>query len=159
MMIDAEKLKELENQGVLSEEELLAQKQRLFHKAITDKRDVAGKSGYLYILLGWFLGTIGLHNFYAGYFWRGTVQMLLTLTSWLFAFIPLLFVAVWAFLEILLVNHSADGLPLKGRRSVIIGLRLLTILWLAVAFYNSDLVVYDNSFTLSDDGLYIDNLS
>jgi len=64
------------------------------------------KTRVLYVLLGIFLGVFGVHNFYAGYVKKGTIQLCLTvltcfyggLVSWL-----------WAIVEICTVNKDAEG--------------------------------------------------
>lgn len=143
-MLDMEKLKELHDNGSISEQEFIEQKQRLYRRVDRfDGNAPAAKNGIIYILLGWFLGTIGLHNFYAGYIWRGVCQLVLTATSWLFLFIPLLFTALWAFLEVMLVNYGANGLFFKGDRRIIWALRLGAIVWLSAAFYYSNLATAD----------------
>lgn len=61
-----------------------------------------------YILLGFFLGALGIHNFYAGYTGRGAAQLLITLlTGWLI--LPILFVCLWVIIEIITVTTDADG--------------------------------------------------
>lgn len=152
MLLDMDKLNELHDNGTISEQDFLEQKQRLFRRI--DRRDgeaPAAKNGIVYIILAWFFGTIGLHNFYAGYVWRGATQLFLTLTSWLFLFIPLLFTAVWAFLEIMLVNHGGNGLFFKGDRRIIWALRLGTILWLVWALYYNDLIFVDHRWFFCKD--------
>lgn len=62
----------------------------------------------VYILLGLFLGALGVHNFVAGYHGRGLAQLLITLlTGWLL--IPLLFVTIWVIIEIITTTRDADG--------------------------------------------------
>ena len=70
------------------------------------------KSGVWYVVLAWFLGVFGVHSFYAGHFFTGLVQLMLTITSWLFLFIPLLITMVWAFLDMLFVNKDAQGVAI-----------------------------------------------
>lgn len=72
---------------------------------------VAGqKSRLAYILLGLFLGGLGIHNFYAGYVGRGLAQLLITIfTGWLI--LPLLIVCVWVLVEICAVTRDARGVP------------------------------------------------
>lgn len=152
MLLDMDKLNELHDNGTISEQDFLEQKQRLYRRIDRfDGEAPAAKNGIVYIILAWFFGTIGLHNFYAGYVWRGATQLFLTLTSWLFLFIPLLFTAVWAFLEIMLVNHGGNGLFFKGDRRVIWALRLGTILWLVWALYYNDLIFVDHRWFFCKD--------
>jgi TM2 domain-containing membrane protein YozV len=64
------------------------------------------KSRLAYILLALFLGTFGVHNFYAGYTGRGIAQLLLSLIS--FGFLsPIVF--IWAIIEICTVTKDKDG--------------------------------------------------
>ena len=66
------------------------------------------KSRISYVLLGIFLGVLGVHNFYAGYLGRGAVQLLITLfLGWLV--IPLFIVWIWCIVEICTVRFDAQG--------------------------------------------------
>lgn len=63
-----------------------------------------------YILLGFFLGEIGLHNFYVGYVGRGVAQLLITVLSLGF----LCWVSwIWALVEIIVVSKNAKGIPFR----------------------------------------------
>lgn len=67
------------------------------------------KSRGTYIILGFFLGCFGVHNFYAGYSGRGITQLLITIfLGWLG--IGFFITGVWAFIEIIVVNKDAQGL-------------------------------------------------
>ena len=63
----------------------------------------------VYVVLGFFLGSIGVHNFYAGYKRRAIAQLLITVLS--FGYL-LLVSWVWAIVEIIMVNDDASGRPL-----------------------------------------------
>ncbi len=68
------------------------------------------KSRGIYIILGIFLGALGVHNFYAGYYARGAVKLALMVV-----FTNLLvgaFVAIWAIAEIITTKTDANGDPL-----------------------------------------------
>lgn len=76
-------------------------------------------------LLAFFLGTFGVHNFYLGYTRKATVQLVITLISYvtmivLVGFIGLGVVALWAFVEFVMIlvgagsyDHDANGYPLE----------------------------------------------
>ena len=65
------------------------------------------KSRLAYILLAIFLGTFGIHNFYAGYTGKGIAQLLISLIS--FGFLsPLVF--IWAIIEVCTVTKDAQGI-------------------------------------------------
>src|SRR5207244_11306669 len=67
------------------------------------------RSRGLYIILGLFLGCLGIHNFYAGYHSRGAVQLIITLAlGWLF-FVGFIITAIWALYEICTVKQDATG--------------------------------------------------
>jgi TM2 domain-containing membrane protein YozV len=68
----------------------------------------ARKSRGIYIILGLFLGTLGIHNFYAGYHGRGAAQLIITLLlGWMI--IGLVVTALWALIEICSVTEDANG--------------------------------------------------
>ena len=66
------------------------------------------KSRTAFILLGVFLGGLGVHNFYAGYSGRGIAQLLITVLSCGFG---ALVSAVWAIIEVCTVQVDATGRP------------------------------------------------
>ena len=62
----------------------------------------------VYILLALFTGTLGIHNYYAGYYKKGIIQLFITLTmGWLY--LPLLGVIIWNIIEICTVTKDAQG--------------------------------------------------
>lgn len=68
------------------------------------------KQRVAYILLGLFLGTLGVHNFYAGYTGKAVAQLLVTLlTGWLG--VPILAIWIWNIVEIITVERDANGVP------------------------------------------------
>lgn len=68
------------------------------------------QSRVVYILLGFFLGMFGLHNFYAGYAVRGVVQLLLSVVSFgFFSWISW----IWAIVEIIVVSKNAKGIEFR----------------------------------------------
>lgn len=70
------------------------------------------KTRVIFVLLGVFLGILGVHNFYAGYSKKGAMQLVATvliafyseIAAWLW-----LVVWLWAIVEICTVNQEADG--------------------------------------------------
>lgn len=74
---------------------------------------VIAKSRGIYIILGlFFLGLLGAHNFYAGRYWPGFFQLIITLlTGWLY--LPLAIVAIWVIFELLLVTKDGNGQPMS----------------------------------------------
>lgn len=141
-ILNIEKLSELKDKGIISEVEFVRQKQAIFNKAIRKTDDsYKAKNGIIYILLAWFLGVTGIHNFYARYFWRGGIQLFLSLTSFLFMYLTLIVVAVWALLELLLVGKDAAGVKFKGNKKVIILLRIVAVVWLVAAYMFSDTMI------------------
>ena len=75
----------------------------------------APKQWIVAVILAFFLGTLGVHNFYLGYTTKGIIQLVLTLT-----FIGLIVSGIWAFIDfIMLLMRSgsyatdAQGQPLQ----------------------------------------------
>ena len=66
------------------------------------------KSRSIYILSALFLGVLGIHNFYAGYYWWAIIQLLLTATgAGFFVVVP------WVLIEIFVIKKDAKGRPLE----------------------------------------------
>jgi TM2 domain-containing membrane protein YozV len=61
-----------------------------------------------FILLGVLLGLFGIHNFYAGYYEKGLLQLIITLELGPI-YIGLVITAVWILIDLLTVRHDADG--------------------------------------------------
>lgn len=72
-------------------------------------QSVNAKSRISYILLGIFLGCLGIHNFYAGYTGRAVAQLLITLfAGWLI--ISWFAVWIWCIIEVCAVRVDAHGI-------------------------------------------------
>ncbi len=86
-----------------------------FAKEDTEDDDIftseeSRKSRIAYIVMAIILGSLGIHNFYAGYTKRAVFQVLLTLlTGWTVATLVVLW--IWIFIEIIIVNKDAKGVP------------------------------------------------
>ncbi len=75
---------------------------------------VGGKSKLAAALLGFFLGSLGIHNFYLGYTGKAVGQLLLTVLS---CFTLSWITWIWAIVESVMIltgsiNTDADGEPL-----------------------------------------------
>ncbi len=66
------------------------------------------KSRVAYILLGLFLGGLGIHNFYAGYGGRGVAQLLLNLFLFWTIIVPIA-IAIWVIIEVITVDRDGYG--------------------------------------------------
>ncbi len=136
-----DELKTLKARGVVNDMQYEQLKSQIAKRIIRGRREEAyAKSGIIYILLAFFLGTIGVHNLYAGYAKRGWTQAILTIVSPLFAFLPLLLTATWAWGELFVVNKRANGVFFKGSKIVIWSLRILSIIVFVWVWQNADLV-------------------
>ena len=66
------------------------------------------KSRGIFIILGLFLGCLGIHNFYAGYHSKGAAQLIITIIlGWLV--IGIVITAIWALIEICSVTIDSNG--------------------------------------------------
>lgn len=71
--------------------------------------DEEQKSRVVYVILGIFLGVLGIHNFYAGRTYCGLAQLLTTLLlGWLI--LPVLGIWIWTIVEICTIKCDGDGL-------------------------------------------------
>jgi TM2 domain-containing membrane protein YozV len=69
------------------------------------------KSRGVYIILGLFLGLLGIHNFYAGHNGRGAMQLLTTiLAGWLI--FPLIMVGIWCLIEVIAEDRDGQGVKM-----------------------------------------------
>lgn len=68
----------------------------------------ASKSRVSFILLGLFLGGLGIHNFYAGYSGKGIAQLLLNLFLFWTIIVPI-GVGIWVLIEVITIDHDANG--------------------------------------------------
>lgn len=66
------------------------------------------KTRLCYIVLAIFLGSFGIHNFYAGYTQKGLTQLLITVLS-LGILSPVSY--IWAIVDICKVTEDAEGKP------------------------------------------------
>ena len=69
------------------------------------------KSRLSYVLLGFFLGMFGIHNFYAGYTGRALTQLLLNIFLCWTVVVPLA-ICIWIIVEICTVTTDAQGFKL-----------------------------------------------
>ena len=132
-MIDLDTLKSLHDRGKISDETFAEQTDVIFKRSITQAEGhLSGKNGFVYILLGFFLGLTGVHNFYIGCWKRGLVQLLISLYSLLLLFLPLpaVVVSFWVLLEILFKGKDAKGNPLRGDKNLLILLRFVLVFFL-----------------------------
>lgn len=69
------------------------------------------KSKTAYILLGVFFGALGIHDFYAGFQYRGLIKLLASLASIFFFGITGFIMWVWAIVDICTTEVDANGIP------------------------------------------------
>ncbi len=68
------------------------------------------KSKVAFVLLGVFLGSLGIHNFYIGLTKQGVIQLLITVLS---AGMLSIVSWIWAIVDICSINADANGVPLS----------------------------------------------
>ena len=137
-----EKLAKLRDRNILNEEEYVSLKQAIISRHVDYKG--GAKSGVAYVVLGWLLGLFGVHNYYAGYTRKATIQLLITLFSGFLCFIPLVFVQVWAIAEICLINKDAADVPFREDVSLVKILRIAAVAFYIVLYFLSFLGMYGN---------------
>ncbi len=110
---ELEKLATLRDKKIITDKEFEEQKKALLSRNLKEvEQDTSPdrKSRLAYLLLAWFLGIFGAHNFYAGYKGTATAQLLITLLLfWLI--IPLIAVGIWVLIEMICVTKDAQGRP------------------------------------------------
>jgi TM2 domain-containing membrane protein YozV len=77
------------------------------------------KSRLAYILLGLFLGNLGIHNFYAGRIGPGIAQLIITMFSiplmfFCIGFFTILIPSIWVLIEIIVVDEDANHVPMAA---------------------------------------------
>lgn len=150
-MLDAQKLREMKDKHIISEEELVKHKHHLAAKIIEKNKDLSHINGIVYIVLAFFLGTLGVHNFYAKYWKRGVIQLFLTLIAQFAMYIPLLFTSLWAELELLFVNRDSKGGIFKGSRKIIWSLRVVSVVVLVWSLMSIKTANFDAMFQMMDE--------
>jgi TM2 domain-containing membrane protein YozV len=80
--------------------------------------DKSTKSRVAYVLLGIFLGGLGIHNFYAGRTGIGVAQLLITLISFpllaiIIGIFGLIAVGIWVIVELFTVTKDGQGKQLS----------------------------------------------
>jgi hypothetical protein len=68
------------------------------------------KSRVAFILLGLFLGGLGIHNFYVGYTGRAVIQLLSNLLFFWTVLVPV-GIGIWILVEVITVNEDSQGCP------------------------------------------------
>lgn len=80
-------------------------------KAVGNDAGKLKKNRGVYVILGLFFGTLGIHNFYAGRFGVGAVQLLYTiLLGWMI--VTLVPIWIWNLVELFVVTEDGQGLPM-----------------------------------------------
>ncbi len=99
---DLEKLFDLKRQGIISEEDF----ERKKNKILNPENSYGNKSQLAYVLLAFFLGYFGIHNFYVGRWKRGLTQLLITLLTF---FIGSVLTEFWAVINIFTIHTDGHG--------------------------------------------------
>ena len=131
-----EKIALLKDKKILNNEEFENHKNAILMATLVETNSCSEhrKNGVIFVLLAWFFGLLGFHNFYAGYNGKGVGQLVLTLFSWSLFFVPLVASAVWAFVEMLVINKDARGCEFGGDKRTITILRIISVVFVATMF-------------------------
>lgn len=76
------------------------------------------KSKILAGLLGIFLGSLGVHNFYLGYNSKAIAQLLLTLVGWILCGMGPIAAGIWGFIEGILILTGSINVDANGNMLV-----------------------------------------
>ncbi len=124
---EIEKLARLKEKGVITEEEFKQQKEVLLGQE-TPSKDYSSKSMTVYLLLAFFLGIYGVHQFYAGRIKRGLFMLILSIfplilgivlpgfasaLSFLFLGIWYIIAFIWVFISICANETDSSGKFMK----------------------------------------------
>ena len=74
----------------------------------SEQEKCSDRSRAMYVMLALTLGTLGAHNFYAGYKGRGVLQCMFSLSI-----VLCLITVVWILYDIFFVSKDADGLKMR----------------------------------------------
>ena len=121
-----------------------------FCKILRDN-EMSSVNGVVYVLLAFVLGAIGIHNFYAKFWKRGVVQLLLSLFAPFMLFFPLVFTSMWAEAELLFQNRDKEGRLFKGSRRKIWVLRLMSIIVLVWGLLSLETVDFEAVLQIMSD--------
>ena len=123
-------LENLKNQGMLTEEEFQAQKDAV---QSNNADSYEPKSQTVYVVLAFFFGLLGVHNFYIGRWKRGLAQLFLTLFT---LFIGSIITYLWVIINIFAMKTDGQGRLMKPSTVAKIICGILTIFgmlwWLVV---------------------------
>lgn len=126
---DLEKIADLMKKGILTQAEFEQQKEALLNK-MSGETQTDQRSQTVYVLLAFFLGLLGVHNFYAGYKGRAFFQLLLTLLSPLTLFLILPVISIWVILEMFIIKKDARGIPFEPNMVLAVILGILDVFFL-----------------------------
>lgn len=143
-LTELNKLYELKEKGILTEEEYNEQKKRIlanpndFEQNPSPVTTSPEKSRNIYILIAFFLGCFGIHNFYIGRITRGILQLILCLLFFLVA--PLVILWIWIVIDMLTVKTEANGklmTDINGWGILMIILQIIYAIWFPIIFIMS----------------------
>lgn len=147
-----EHLNTLRDKKIIDDQEFTSIKRTIINKHLGTH--LGAKSGTAYVLLAWFLGIFGAHNFYAGYTKRAIVQILITLFSGIFFFIPIVIVQIWALGDMCLIDKDADGTPFYGDKILIRIIRIAAVA-LFITMYFFGVIGFLNTFYIGPNNILL----
>ena len=132
------KLYDLKVKGLISDSEFEATKQKILNTTLKQiQTTVIGtteKSRLIYVVLAFFLGMLGIHNFYADRTGRAVAQLLITLLLW-WLFIPLIAVWIWVLVDVLTVKTDGNNKPMQPTSPIVIGIIFFLLLFPAFSLF------------------------
>ncbi len=103
---DLEELHNLKEKGIISEQEFDEKKAALLENTVSEN-ETGEKDQTVYCVLALFLGSFGIHNFYAGRWKSGLAQLLLTIPGFILCLN--LVSSIWSTINIFITHTDGKG--------------------------------------------------
>lgn len=92
-----------------------------------DTPELSSKSRTIYAILAFFLGWLGIHNFYSGHTKYGLIKLLCNLLLFWTLAVPAA-IGIWTIVEIFIQNTDASGRKMSGNSGCAISIAVLMII-------------------------------
>lgn len=125
------KLYDLKIKGLITDDEFEKTKQKILNPAQQTFNQPSEttpvynqKSRVVYLILAFFFGMLGIHNFYAGRTGHAIAQLLITLLLW-WIFIPLIVVWIWIIVDMCTIKTDGENKPMQPTSTIVVALIII----------------------------------